>query len=225
MIMPEPAEAATEIEPLGLSLEKAPMSVHLEEVSKVYRLYGNPREQVLDSLGLNRFVPRRRRHTFQEFHALKSINLTVRRGERIGIIGRNGAGKTTLLKLITGNFLPTSGQVEVNGSVQALMQMGLGFHPEFSGYENMRAALNYNGLIGADFEEALADVIDFVELLRGSVGRRDRFRRTGRVLAPADENLLAGHAGASAIRGGYRDPSRHLDHRRGHGRGRRLFRG
>ncbi|GAA0599782.1 ABC transporter ATP-binding protein [Caenispirillum bisanense] len=139
-------------------------AIVLSGVSKIYRLYGNPREQLLDSLGLYRFLPRSRRRTFQEFHALKSVDLTVERGERIGIIGRNGAGKTTLLKLITGNFAPTAGRIQVNGTVQALMQMGLGFHPEFSGYENIKSALNYNGLTGDEFEQAMADVIDFVEL-------------------------------------------------------------
>lgn len=166
MTMPEPAARAAEIDAPEAPAEPMPMpvSVHLEEVTKVYRLYGNPREQVIDILGLNRFLSRRRRQTFQEFHALKDVDLTVRRGERLGIVGRNGAGKTTLLKLITGNFVPTSGRVEVNGSVQALMQMGLGLHPEFSGYENIRSSLLYNGLAGAEFEEALQDVSDFVEL-------------------------------------------------------------
>ena len=140
------------------------VAVQLDKVSKVYRLYGSPREQVLDSLGFNRLLFRKGRNAYQEFHALRDISLTVRRGERIGIIGRNGAGKTTLLKLITGNFAATTGTVEVNGSVQALMEMGLGFHPEFSGYENIRSSLLYNGLAGAEFEEALADVIDFAEL-------------------------------------------------------------
>lgn len=143
---------------------EVPVAVQLDEVSKVYRLYGSPREQVLDSLGFNRLLFRKGRIAYREFHALRNISLTVRHGERVGIIGRNGAGKTTLLKLITRNFAPTTGAVEVNGSVQALMQMGLGFHPEFSGYENIRSSLLYNGLAGAEFEEALADVIDFVEL-------------------------------------------------------------
>ena len=92
------------------------------------------------------------------------MSLVVRRGERIGVIGRNGAGKTTLLKLITGNFAPTRGTVVVNGSVQALINIGLGFHPEFTGYENIRASLVYNGLAEAELDAAVADIVDFVEL-------------------------------------------------------------
>jgi len=100
----------------------------------------------------------------QTFDALRDVSLSVRRGERLGIVGRNGAGKTTLLKLIIGNLSPTRGRVEVRGQVQALMQVGLGFHPEFTGRENARSALLYNGLSGSTIERALADVIEFTEL-------------------------------------------------------------
>ena len=154
--------------PNKTSLEPAPavlpLAISLQNVSKIYKLYGNRREQIADSLRLPRILLGRKKPPAQEFHALKGVTLDIPAGQRLGIVGRNGAGKTTLLKLITGNFAPTSGQVDVNGTVQALMQMGLGFHPDFSGYENIRSALNYNGLIGKDLEEALEEVIDFVEL-------------------------------------------------------------
>jgi len=114
-------------------------------------------------MGLGFTLPRSKRE-FSLFHALHNVDFSIARGERIGLVGRNGAGKTTLLKLITDNFEPTSGRVLVNGSVQALMQLGLGFHPEFSGLENIRSALSYNGLVGDELEEAVEDVIDFVEL-------------------------------------------------------------
>lgn len=137
-------------------------AIKLDSVSKIYRLYSNPRHQVLDLLGLGRLLGGKRAAT--EFHALNNVSLQIGHGERVGIIGRNGAGKTTLLKLITGNFGPTSGRLDVNGNIQALMTVGLGFIGDFSGYENIRSALIYNGLSGADFERALEDVIDFVEL-------------------------------------------------------------
>lgn len=133
-------------------------------VSKSYRLYPTPLMRLVDQIGLNKLPLWRQKVDYQVFSALDGVNLTINKGERVGIVGRNGAGKTTLLKLITQNFLPSEGDVEVNGSVQALMQLGIGFHQEFSGYENIRSALNYNGLVGADFDKALADVIDFVEL-------------------------------------------------------------
>ncbi|MEN5083793.1 ABC transporter ATP-binding protein [Bosea sp. TWI1241] len=141
------------------------MAIRLADVSKSYRLYGNPSDRLLDQLNLRRFMFWRGNDTdYQLFNALKDVNLTIGAGERVGIIGRNGAGKTTLLKLITQNFEPTVGRVEVNGSVQALLQLGIGFHPEFSGYENIKSALNYNGLVGEELQAALDDVIDFVEL-------------------------------------------------------------
>ncbi|GIK98116.1 MAG: hypothetical protein BroJett029_23250 [Alphaproteobacteria bacterium] len=90
--------------------------------------------------------------------------MSVEVGERVGLIGRNGAGKTTLLKLITGNFLPTSGTITVLGRVQALMQTGLGFHPEFTGLQNIRSSVLYNGLSRKQAEQAVEDVIDFCEL-------------------------------------------------------------
>jgi lipopolysaccharide transport system ATP-binding protein len=90
--------------------------------------------------------------------------LQVKRGERLGIIGRNGAGKTTLLKLITRNYRPSGGDVTINGKVQCLMDAGLGFHPEFTGLENIRSSLIFNGLNKEQQEDAMKDIIDFVEL-------------------------------------------------------------
>jgi lipopolysaccharide transport system ATP-binding protein len=140
-----------------------PPAISLKGVSKIYRLYGSLTEQALDVFGLSKLLFWRR-PGYAEHWALKDINLEIRRGERVGILGRNGAGKTTLLKIITSNFLPTTGDVIVNGSVQALMGVGLGFHPEFTGHENIRSSLTYNGLSGRDLDVALTEVIKFVEL-------------------------------------------------------------
>ncbi len=144
--------------------DEPPTVIELENVSKIYKLFGSRQEQVLESTGLSKFLPKSRRPKFGEFHALHDISLKIQSGERVGIIGRNGAGKTTLLRLITENFAPTSGKLSINGSVQALMQLGLGYHPEFTGHENIVASLNYNGLIGEEFKKALQEVIEFVEL-------------------------------------------------------------
>jgi len=138
--------------------------IRFTNVRKTYRLYGSFQDMALDRLGAPSFMLRKRGEDICDFNALDGINLEVRRGERVGIIGRNGAGKTTLLKLITGNFAPSAGEVEVRGRIQAMMVTGLGFHPEFTGRENARSALIYNGLAGRDLEDALNDVMGFVEL-------------------------------------------------------------
>jgi lipopolysaccharide transport system ATP-binding protein len=140
-----------------------PLAIRLQNVSKIYKLHGSQRDQLIDVLGLQRFGIKTKT-PFKEFSALSDISLEVPRGHRIGIVGRNGAGKTTLLKLICGNFAPTSGDVEVNGTVQALMDIGLGFHPEYTGRENVEASLQYNGIARDEYQKAMGEIIDFCEL-------------------------------------------------------------
>jgi len=138
-----------------------PFALELEGVSKDYYLYDSPWKRLTDSLG---FGGRKARAHRRVFHALRDITLNIGVGERVGVVGRNGAGKSTLLKLISGNFKPTTGHIKRNGKVLALMQAGLGFHPEFSGLQNIRASLMYNGLVGADLAIAIEEIVDFVEL-------------------------------------------------------------
>jgi lipopolysaccharide transport system ATP-binding protein len=138
-------------------------AIRLSAVGKRYTLYPSPLDGACDALGLAWLLPKRRK-LWRQFWALRNISLTLPRGARIGIIGRNGAGKSTLLKLITRNIDPTEGTVEVHGEVQALLQAGTGMHPEFTGRENIEAALTYQGLTGADVEAAVADILEFTEL-------------------------------------------------------------
>jgi lipopolysaccharide transport system ATP-binding protein len=140
-----------------------PLAIRLENVSKIYKLHGSQRDQLIDILGLQRFGIKTKTSA-KEFVALSGISLDVPRGHRIGIVGRNGAGKTTLLKLLCGNFAPTFGEIEVNGTVQALMNIGLGFHPEFTGRENVEASLQYNGLARDEYRQAMDEVVEFCEL-------------------------------------------------------------
>lgn len=148
---------------MSSSTTREPLAIRLQDVSKIYRLHGSQGDQLIDVLGLQRFGFRTKTAA-KEFAALSNISLDVPRGHRIGIVGRNGAGKTTLLKLICGNFTPTHGEVEVNGAVQALMNVGLGFHPEYTGRENVEASLQYNGLSRTEYQQAIEGIIEFCEL-------------------------------------------------------------
>jgi lipopolysaccharide transport system ATP-binding protein len=139
------------------------IAVGLTGVGKMYKLYPSRLDDVLDTLGLTRFTPGKRGR-YNEFWALRNINFRLDRGKSIGIIGRNGAGKSTLLKLITGNFTPTEGTIEVKGMVQALFDIGAGFHPEFTGIENLRASLSYQGLSPKEIPSAISEISEFTEL-------------------------------------------------------------
>jgi lipopolysaccharide transport system ATP-binding protein len=138
-------------------------AIRFSNVGKMFRLYPTRLDSVLDALGVARWL-RWRRGRPRELWALRHIDLTLPAGSRLGIIGRNGAGKTTLLRLITGNLTPTEGDIEVTGRVQALLEVGAGFHPEFTGYENIRASLTLQGLDDSEIEAALTDIIEFTEL-------------------------------------------------------------
>lgn len=139
------------------------IAIRFRQVSKAYRLFGSQREQLLEVLGLERWRIGKHRPV-KEFLALRDIDLEVPRGKRIGIIGRNGAGKTTLLKLVCGNFAPSKGEIEISGVVQALLGIGLGFHQEYTGRENIYSSLQYNGLSPTELQESVSDIIDFCEL-------------------------------------------------------------
>lgn len=139
------------------------VAVRLTNVGKMYKIFASRRGAFVDAIGLAHVMPWLR-VPWREFWALREIDLELRRGSRMGIIGRNGAGKSTLLKLITGNLDPTVGRVEVGGDVQALIDAGAGFHPEFTGRENIHASLTYQGLTGDQIDEATSDIVDFAEL-------------------------------------------------------------
>jgi lipopolysaccharide transport system ATP-binding protein len=135
------------------------IAVAMTDVSRMFKRYRYPRYRVLEALGLP--LPK---NAYDQFWALRGISLELRRGESLGIIGQNGAGKSTLLNIICGRLLPTSGTVTVRGTIQALMELGTGFHPEFSGRENVLSALAYQNVTGRKAREQLDEIIDFSEL-------------------------------------------------------------
>ncbi len=131
-------------------------AVSAENLGKAYRLYGRPADRALE------WVLRRPRH--REFWALRELDLEVRAGESIGIIGENGAGKSTLLALLTGTTRPTTGRLAVHGRLAAILELGAGFHPEFSGRHNARMHAALFGYGGGEAEERIEAAIAFSEL-------------------------------------------------------------
>jgi lipopolysaccharide transport system ATP-binding protein len=138
-------------------------AITINGLGKRYKLYRSPADKFCDVFGLNRLLFWRKVE-HRSFWALRGLDLTIQQGERIGLIGRNGAGKSTLLKIISGSVGPTEGTLQVHGQVQALMELGTGFHPEFTGRENIRASLAYQGISVAAMPLAEAEIIDFSEL-------------------------------------------------------------
>ncbi len=139
-------------------------SIELNSIGKMYKLFDNTADRIADAFGFDNFKFWDKSQKYKEFWALRDINLKIKQGERLGIIGRNGAGKSTLLKIITGSIQQTEGHINVKGKVQALMQLGTGFHPEFTGLENIRTSLAYNGIDKRKVRDMEEDIIDFSEL-------------------------------------------------------------
>lgn len=134
-------------------------SVSIDNITKKFRRFKHPGWRALDALGIK--VPRKK---FDEFTALRNINFRALRGEKIALIGRNGAGKSTLLRVISGQMRPDQGRVTIKGCVQALMELGTGFHPDFSGMDNIRSSLAYQGITSSKITQLIEDVVEFTEL-------------------------------------------------------------
>jgi lipopolysaccharide transport system ATP-binding protein len=141
-------------------MSEASPALVLTGLTKVYRLYTRPGYKVLDLLGL---CPPDLAH-YSEHVALHPIDLTLNRGDKVAIIGRNGAGKSTLLKLITGAATPTAGRIELHGRISPLLQIGTGFHPDFTGRQNVFANLAHMGIVGREAARRFEEIVDFAEL-------------------------------------------------------------
>lgn len=128
-----------------------------QDLSKAYRLYDKPIHRLYDLIW-----PTKRR--YREFWAVRNVYLDIPRGSTVGIIGENGAGKSSLLKLLTGITRPTTGFVRVQGRVASLLELGAGFHPEFSGRDNIRLNCSVLGMTDAEIDERFPRIVEFSEL-------------------------------------------------------------
>jgi len=140
--------------------------IRVSNLSKRFEIYERPSDRLKQFIFplLARFIGRPFKNYFQEFWALKNINFELKKGEAIGIIGRNGSGKSTLLQIICGTLSPTHGSVEVNGRVGALLELGSGFNPEFSGRENIYLNASILGLTKDQIEQRYDDIVKFADI-------------------------------------------------------------
>jgi ABC-type polysaccharide/polyol phosphate transport system ATPase subunit len=131
-------------------------AVSVENLSKTYKVYGNPWERVRE------LVTRRPRH--REFRALRDVTFSLPHGEGLAILGENGAGKSTLLKILAGITPPTSGTLSVRGKIASILELGSGFHPEFTGRQNIVLNAAMLGLSEEEVRQKTPDIIAFSEL-------------------------------------------------------------
>ncbi len=133
-------------------------AIEIKNLTKKYNLYDDPKDRLKET-----FHPLRKKY-YQEFYALRDVSFSVEKGETVGIVGKNGSGKSTLLKLITGVLQPTSGSAEVHGHVSALLELGAGFNPEFTGWENVYFNGAILGYSRGEMEAKINDIIDFADI-------------------------------------------------------------
>ena len=131
-------------------------TVQAEGLTKVYRSYATPWDRLLEG------ITRRPRH--REFRALEDVGFTLPRGEGLALIGENGAGKSTLLKILAGITAPTSGAFRVRGKIASILELGSGFHPEFTGRQNVVLNAAMLGLSQEELRRKMPDIVAFSEL-------------------------------------------------------------
>ena len=133
-------------------------AISIKNISKFFEIYEKPSHRLWQMLYHGR------KQFYRPFWALQDISFEVKRGECVGIIGRNGAGKSTLLQIITGTLSPSSGTVECKGRVAALLELGSGFNPEFTGRENVYLNASILGLSKEEIDAKYDDIVAFADI-------------------------------------------------------------
>lgn len=134
------------------------VAIRVEHLSKCYQIYGRPRDRLFQMFA------RGRKRYYQEFWALKDISFEIKQGETVGVIGRNGSGKSTLLQLVCGTLSPSTGKIETSGRVAALLELGAGFNPEFTGRENVYMNSAVLGLTREETDQRFSQIENFADI-------------------------------------------------------------
>lgn len=132
------------------------VAIRVKDLTKKYKLYQKRSEKLANAFGKEKNI--------KEFYALKGVSFEISKGECVGIIGHNGAGKSTLLKLLTGVAFPTSGEIEINGRLASMLELGSGFNPELTGMENIYFNGSLNGLTKEEIDGKLKDILEFADI-------------------------------------------------------------
>ncbi len=133
------------------------LAIEIKDLGKAYNIYHKPQDR------LKQMIWRSRRF-YESYWALHGVSVSIRRGETLGIIGRNGSGKSTLLQMIAGTLTPSCGSIEVRGRVAALLELGAGFNPEFTGRENLYLTASVLGLTTTEINERFNSIVEFAAI-------------------------------------------------------------
>lgn len=133
-------------------------SISVKDVSKVYQLYERPIDRLKEAMSISK------KNYHKDFFALDKISFNVEKGQSVGIIGTNGSGKSTILKIITGVLSPTSGEVEVNGKISALLELGAGFNGEYTGIENIYMNGTMMGYTREEMDKKIPEILEFADI-------------------------------------------------------------
>jgi lipopolysaccharide transport system ATP-binding protein len=142
------------------------IAIRVQNLSKCYQIYDTPRDRLKQFVAprMQRLAGHTPRQYFREFWALKDVSFEIKKGETVGIIGRNGSGKSTLLQMICGTLNPTSGSIQTNGRIAALLELGSGFNPEFTGRENVYMNAAVLGLSNEEIDTRFDDIVAFADI-------------------------------------------------------------
>lgn len=142
------------------------IAIKVKKLSKCYQIYNQPHDRLKQSVypRLQGLAGRPQGQYFREFWALKDISFEIMKGETVGIVGRNGSGKSTLLQMICGTVNPSSGEIQTNGRIAALLELGSGFNPEFTGRENVYMNASILGLSKEEIDEKFDDIAAFADI-------------------------------------------------------------